>query len=686
MKFDGSGHDALPTPTSYVPALDGLRALAILAVMGTHFDVPYSEGGQLGVDVFFVLSGFLITNLIVVEHRRTGTVWWKGFFARRALRLLPALWVASAGTVVMVYLSRHTVTGDVLVRNGKPAVADIMSNTLAEVGIAIGYVADIPQVFGVRDVFFGHTWSLSVEEQFYLLLPLLWVVVLRRLPARSQWIALLVLALGLAALRIGGHFGPFGLIGSRVDALFLGSCFAVVRFDPRFASVIGTMARLLVLPSTAGLITLMTIIGPDLATLTGRAQSWVASVCAALVVTSVWEGSAGVLTRVLSLRPFTAIGRISYGLYLCHLPIARRIAYLELDWPGPAVVALEGRTQFRRCDRELCARREARPPKEGPIPCAHANVGAASASQSLAWSHRHVRHRHVRLRRQRRHAARSGVGQPCRAPSSRRDGARPARRSRRRPAVPTPVERRGPDRGPLHRRARGGPALRAAPGPPPRAALFRLLAPELLPRNTVTALYLDCDIIVTDALDTIPGPSEGTAIAAARDALRPWVGGEPAIPWREVNCPPSAPYFNSGVMVMNLPAWTEIDVTGRSLQLLQSHSLPFADQCALNLVVGGDWTELGPRWNLQTTHQIGDQSPAWITQPRGELESALTGPAVVHYTGPKKPWTTGPGPRFRTEWFEHLERTPWAGWRPAAAPTSDRVRRRIERALPFSRG
>ncbi len=150
-------------------ALDGMRAFAVIAVMLFHFQQPhFFLGGYVGVDVFFVLSGFLITSLLISERDQFGTVWVRGFYARRALRLFPALAlvvVSCAGIVLIL--------GDLSGRR---------HDTLVGIPFATFFVGN--WVLGLADSLklglLNHTWSLGIEEQFYLLWPITLVVLLRR--------------------------------------------------------------------------------------------------------------------------------------------------------------------------------------------------------------------------------------------------------------------------------------------------------------------------------------------------------------------------------------------------------------------------------------------------------------------------------------------------------------------------
>src|SRR5688572_19999684 len=158
-------------PLRHMPALDGLRGLAVAGVVLCH--AGHLTGGYLGVDLFFVLSGFLITSLLLTERRDTGRISLSGFWARRARRLLPALFGMLAGVAVYAAVWADRAELD-------PIRADALAT--------LGYVANWRAIFagnGYWDVFSApspleHTWSLAIEEQFYLVWPLavlalLWV-------------------------------------------------------------------------------------------------------------------------------------------------------------------------------------------------------------------------------------------------------------------------------------------------------------------------------------------------------------------------------------------------------------------------------------------------------------------------------------------------------------------------------
>ncbi len=176
-----------------IPTLDGVRALACIAVILYHTYMPFTQAGWLGVDVFFVLSGYLITTLLILERVRTGRIRLGAFYLRRAARLYPALVVACGIAVVAYLCGVASLPGD-----EKPSVAVI---------VALTYTAESWRASGRNGGIMGHAWSLAVEEQFSLLWPP--VVLLVR---RTAWIG--VTAAVLASASVSTMIlmpGPHGL-------------------------------------------------------------------------------------------------------------------------------------------------------------------------------------------------------------------------------------------------------------------------------------------------------------------------------------------------------------------------------------------------------------------------------------------------------------------------------------------
>lgn len=203
---------------SYVPALTGLRGLAVLCVLVFHIQVHWLPGGFLGVDIFFVLSGFLITSLLSAEYRHHQIIDWRKFYWRRAQRLLPAL-----GLMLGVFMLALTL------RDG---VAGLYQSA-KEVAVVLAYASNWTRAFDWHAPYYlGHSWSLSIEEQFYLLWP--WCVLgLMRL-STSKLLPLLLCAAFSSALWRGflAYQGApvdrlYNGLDTRLDGLLLGALLGI---------------------------------------------------------------------------------------------------------------------------------------------------------------------------------------------------------------------------------------------------------------------------------------------------------------------------------------------------------------------------------------------------------------------------------------------------------------------------
>lgn len=296
----------------YQPALDGVRALAIVAVLLVHLHEPVFSLGGLGVDVFFVLSGFLITLLLLGEHRATGRLHFARFYGRRALRLFPALYTALA--VVALYALLVAGSSD-------------RSALLTDAGFGAVYLKNWQSALGFAGERSGplvHLWSLALEEQFYLVWPPILALGLRA-RRHGLLVALCGLAVALGTLsRLLDGAGAPALAYQRADALLFG-CAAGILLDrrrrtgaggPAPAWAPGGLAALLVLT-----VVLLVPVGDALGSWTDRLVPSVVAALAVVVVVAVVQRPTGPAARVLSVPPLVALGRISYGLYIWHLPI-----------------------------------------------------------------------------------------------------------------------------------------------------------------------------------------------------------------------------------------------------------------------------------------------------------------------------------------------------------------------------
>ena len=355
-----------PPRLRHQPALDGLRGLAVAVVVAFHLD--HLRGGFMGVDLFFVLSGYLITSLLLVEHGGRGAIALGRFWSRRARRLLPALFLLLAGVALLV--ATATPAGQ------RPTLR-------AEALATLGYVANwqaMADDIGYWDMFarpspLDHMWSLAIEEQFYVAWPLLVVGLLavgRRARLASPSVVAAASAAGAVAsfLVLGGTYSSLDTsrayygTDARVGPTLLGAALAGVSAArlrreaamPAAPSAAGrpaaTAGRGAPEPATgaspgggrgagwggpvAGLVCLA-VMGWALVAIDGTGPLYYRgglvafALAAVLVVHVVTSGRGGSLTRGLSVRPLAALGLISYGVYLWHWPV---IVYLTPERAG----------------------------------------------------------------------------------------------------------------------------------------------------------------------------------------------------------------------------------------------------------------------------------------------------------------------------------------------------------------
>lgn len=314
----------------YRADVDGLRAVAIIPVVLFHAGLSAVSGGFVGVDVFFVVSGFLITALIHDEIR-AGTFSILAFYERRVRRIFPALFTVLAAAAVAAPL---ILLPDDLIRFGRSVVATaaFASNFL----------------FWSEDSYFGaaaegkpllHTWSLAVEEQFYIFYPILLLLIRRLSPAAQKSLLAVLLVVSLLSSALVTRIAPsavFYLAPFRAWELLLGSLLAIGALPP---------LRGRVLPECATLIGLTLIVWTVFAISPQTSFPWPAALppClgAALVLHAGRERAGTVINRLLSSRLMVSVGLISYPLYLWHWPLlvfARRWTASQLDVPQTAAI------------------------------------------------------------------------------------------------------------------------------------------------------------------------------------------------------------------------------------------------------------------------------------------------------------------------------------------------------------
>lgn len=316
----------------YNPALDGIRALAVAMVVGFHACVPGDSGGYLGVDVFFVLSGFLITSLLLEEVRATGTIDLRGFYWRRLLRLTPAL-----ASMLLVYL--------VVAPFVWPKVPFWVD--LRDVLISLFYLADYASAIWSVPLRLRQTWSLSVEEHFYLVWPLLILCLTRLSSRRRMAIALGCMYLLFSGWRIycdlhgaTGYEDSYYRFDTRLSGLTVGGLLAVVLSSNRVLHKKRADLLAFVALSVIALCSWHYRVESTAALTVGMAAVEFATL--AMIYIAV-NSRGSLLYRLLSLPAMSYVGRMSYGIYLWHYPI---FVYMWDKWPWYEIVVIGGLASF----------------------------------------------------------------------------------------------------------------------------------------------------------------------------------------------------------------------------------------------------------------------------------------------------------------------------------------------------
>ncbi|CCB73051.1 MULTISPECIES: acyltransferase family protein [Streptomycetaceae] len=330
--------DQRPAPaapgTARVAGLDGLRAVAVAAVVAYHVHPSWLPGGFLGVDLFFVISGYLITSWLMAERVRTGRFQLRAFWVRRARRLLPALWA-----MLLVTACAATLTGG-------DCWAGLRGNLLA----ALTYSSNWWQIsrhdtyfagVGVKPVL-QHLWSLSVEEQFYLLCPLLLFAVTTVLRRRRLQVALLLALAVLSFTAMALVFSP-DTDTSRVyygtdthgGGLLLG---AAAAFAVPLARAVAARSPGRITSADALGAAGFTVLAAAALLLDGTGagvyRGGLAVATAAAVAVVVAAAVPGRIGRALSRPPLVWVGRRSYGIYLWHWPVIAVCAALDPGAPA----------------------------------------------------------------------------------------------------------------------------------------------------------------------------------------------------------------------------------------------------------------------------------------------------------------------------------------------------------------
>lgn len=306
-----------------MPQLDGLRAVAVLAVVVFHARTTLLPGGYIGVDEFFVHSGFLITQIISAEIMRSGAFSFKNFYLRRALRLLPALFLVASVWTLIYWL----VPG--IPQAHESLVGTAAAITYSSSWIAAYHVADLGSMLP--------TWSLSVEEHFYLVWPILLVLGFK-LPKQWRWVAFTMLGLVLVypvIMFLTAGWGQDRLYyapDTRAGQLLVGCAAALLlnRMQVMISSVVA-------LGSAVVLVSFAFLDGQIPVDVYSRGGIILIPLLALVIVVWAAQRTRGFVHRFLSSKPMVWVGQRSYGIYLWNLALIGALAFLGSS-PGALAV------------------------------------------------------------------------------------------------------------------------------------------------------------------------------------------------------------------------------------------------------------------------------------------------------------------------------------------------------------
>ncbi|MEJ5026386.1 acyltransferase family protein [Brucella anthropi] len=292
-----------------INGLDGLRTVAVMTVFAHHTGLVPMHGGFIGVDIFFVLSGFLITSILVKERDTSRTISLIRFYFRRSARLLPALLFMLLGVTVYIALFRPPI------------------DMKWEVLPSLLYVMNWIRAFRIYDApLTGHTWSLAIEEQFYIVWPIIILMIWRFQMIRPLYavVFITVVLISWRALLIWNGASSARVytgLDTHADGLLIGAALALT--DRSTAHKIG---KALWAPAAIYL-TYILFSKPGSAFASHGIGFTFTALAAAVIIAKIVTAQGSFLTRILEISPIRWLGRISYGFYLWHYPVIKVLLY-----------------------------------------------------------------------------------------------------------------------------------------------------------------------------------------------------------------------------------------------------------------------------------------------------------------------------------------------------------------------